>query len=83
LPPYDLLDRIIEGYVEHDRSLDDMIASGLDEQTVRRVTRMIDRNEYKRRQAPPGIKITSRAFGKDRRFPITNKFFTPERPRIE
>jgi NAD+ synthase (glutamine-hydrolysing) len=83
LPPYDLLDRIIEGYVEHDRSLEDMIASGLDEQTVRRVTRMIDRNEYKRRQAPPGIKITSRAFGKDRRFPITNKFFTPERPRIE
>ncbi|MBE0429731.1 MAG: NAD+ synthase [Thermoleophilia bacterium] len=74
LPPYDLLDRIIEEYVEHDKSLEEMIAAGLDEAVVRRVTRMIDRNEYKRRQAPPGIKITSRAFGKDRRFPITNRF---------
>ncbi|MHB1391115.1 MAG: NAD+ synthase [Thermoleophilia bacterium] len=74
LPPYDVLDRIIEDYVEHDRSLAEMIAAGLDETTVRRITRMIDRNEYKRRQAPPGIKITSRAFGKDRRFPITNRF---------
>ncbi|MHB0867718.1 MAG: NAD+ synthase [Thermoleophilia bacterium] len=74
LPPYDVLDRIIEDYVEHDRSLAEMIAAGLDENTVRRITRMIDRNEYKRRQAPPGIKITSRAFGKDRRFPITNRF---------
>lgn len=74
LPPYEILDKIIEEYVEHDRSLEDMVAAGLDEATVRRVTRMIDRNEYKRRQAPPGIKITSRAFGKDRRFPITNWF---------
>ena len=74
LPPYEVLDRIIEEYVEFDRSLEEMTASGIDEATVRRITRMIDRNEYKRRQAPPGIKITSRAFGKDRRFPITNRF---------
>ncbi|GBE57234.1 glutamine-dependent NAD(+) synthetase [bacterium BMS3Abin01] len=74
LPPYELLDRIIEDYVEYDRSIKEMVASGLDEETVRRVVKMIDRNEYKRRQAPPGIKMTSRAFGKDRRFPITNRF---------
>ncbi len=82
LPPYEVLDIIIESYVEHDHSLEDMIAAGLEEVTVRRVTRMIDRNEYKRRQAPPGIKITSRAFGKDRRFPITNRFWTPEKPAL-
>ena len=74
LPPYEILDRIIEEYVEYDRSVEEMVAAGLDQQTVGRITRMIDRNEYKRRQAPPGIKITSRAFGKDRRFPITNRF---------
>jgi NAD+ synthase (glutamine-hydrolysing) len=74
LPPYDVLDRIIEEYVELDKGLDEIIASGIDAETVRRITRLIDRNEYKRRQAPPGIKITSRAFGKDRRFPITNRF---------
>ncbi|MEK7816875.1 MAG: NAD(+) synthase, partial [Actinomycetota bacterium] len=74
LPPYDVLDKIIEDYVEYDRSLRDIVSAGIDEETVRRITRMIDRNEYKRRQAPPGIKITSRAFGKDRRFPITNRF---------
>ncbi|MFA6001782.1 MAG: NAD+ synthase [Thermoleophilia bacterium] len=74
LPPYDVLDRIIEEYVEYDHSVEEMVAAGLDPQTVGRITRMIDRNEYKRRQAPPGIKITSRAFGKDRRFPITNRF---------
>ncbi len=80
LPPYEVLDKIIESYVEYDSSLEDMVAAGLDQATVRRVTRMIDRNEYKRRQAPPGIKITSRAFGKDRRFPITNRFWTPAPP---
>ncbi len=74
LPPYEVLDRIIEDYVEHDKGLEEMVASGLDAATVQKVIRMIDRNEYKRRQAPPGIKITSRAFGKDRRFPITNRF---------
>ncbi|MBI5870821.1 MAG: NAD+ synthase [Actinobacteria bacterium] len=74
LPPYEVLDRIIEEYVEHDRGLEEIIASGIDAVTVRRITRLIDHNEYKRRQAPPGIKITSRAFGKDRRFPITNRF---------
>ena len=77
LPPYEVLDRIIAEYVEYDRSIKDMVAAGLDEETVRRVIRMIDRNEYKRRQAPPGIKITARAFGKDRRFPITNRFWAP------
>jgi NAD+ synthase (glutamine-hydrolysing) len=74
LPPYEVLDRIIEQYVEHDKGLDEIIASGIDAENVRRIARMIDSNEYKRRQAPPGIKITARAFGKDRRFPLTNRF---------
>ena len=82
LPPYEILDRIIEGYVEFDHSLKEMVAAGLDEATVRNVIRMIDCNEYKRRQAPPGIKITSRAFGKDRRFPITNRFWTARKPEV-
>ena len=82
LPPYEVLDRIIAEYVEYDRSIEDMVVAGLDEATVRRVIHMIDRNEYKRRQAPPGIKITSRAFGKDRRFPITNRFWTPAKPEV-
>jgi NAD+ synthase (glutamine-hydrolysing) len=74
LPPYDLLDEIIEAYVEENRSVAEMIAAGLPEETVRQVVRMIDRAEYKRRQAAPGIKITPRNFGKDRRMPITNWF---------
>ncbi|MFN8475150.1 MAG: NAD+ synthase [Anaerolineae bacterium] len=74
LPPYDVLDGILEAYVEDDRSLAEIVALGYDEAVVRRVIRMVNINEYKRRQAPPGIKITQRAFGKDRRLPITNHF---------
>jgi len=74
LPPYDILDPIIEAYVQEDRSVKEIVALGFDEETVRRVVRMIDRNEYKRRQAPPGIKITPKAFGRDRRLPITNRY---------
>lgn len=74
LPPYEVLDPIIQAYVEEDKSIAEMTAMGLDAATVERVVRMIDRNEYKRRQAPPGIKITPKAFGKDRRLPITNKY---------
>ncbi|NLE45867.1 MAG: NAD+ synthase [Chloroflexi bacterium] len=74
LPPYEVLDPILRAYVEEDQSLLDIAAQGFDEAVVRRVISMVDRNEYKRRQAPPGVKITSRAFGRDRRLPITNKF---------
>jgi NAD+ synthase (glutamine-hydrolysing) len=74
LPPYELLDRIIEGYVEEDHSVAEMVEAGLPEEVVRRAVNMIDRAEYKRRQAAPGIKITTRNFGKDRRMPITNRF---------
>ena len=74
LPPYDVLDPILKWYVEEDRSLSEMVEMGADEQLVRRVIRMVDANEYKRRQAAPGVKITPRAFGRDRRMPITNKF---------
>jgi NAD+ synthase (glutamine-hydrolysing) len=71
LPPYDLLDPILKGYVEEDRS-PESLSEEFDGVTVQQVIGLVDRNEYKRRQAAPGIKITSRAFGKDRRFPITN-----------
>ncbi len=74
LPPYELLDAILERYVEQDFSVAEIIAEGFEAEAVRRVVRMVDRNEYKRRQAPPGIKITRRAFGRDRRYPITNAF---------
>jgi len=74
LPPYDVLDAILEGLVEGEKSVDAMVAAGHDRDTVLRVWRMLDRAEYKRRQAPPGVKITSRAFGRDRRYPITNGF---------
>jgi NAD+ synthase (glutamine-hydrolysing) len=74
LPPYDVLDRILEGYVELDRSSEQLIASGLPAADVERAIRLVDLAEYKRRQAPPGIKITSRAFGRDRRMPITNRY---------
>lgn len=70
LPPYEVLDPILEAYVEDDRTIDEMVAAGHDEATVRRVVAMVDRNEYKRRQAAPGIKITPRAFGRDRRLPL-------------
>jgi NAD+ synthase (glutamine-hydrolysing) len=76
LPEYDLLDRIITGYVEQDRSAKELVESGLPAEEVERVIRMIDRNEYKRRQSPPGVRITPKAFGKDRRLPITNRYTT-------
>jgi len=74
LPPYEILDPIIEAYVEEDKSLSQIVSMGFDREMVRQVISLIDRNEYKRRQAPPGIKITPRAFGKDRRLPMTNRF---------
>lgn len=74
LPPYEILDPILKGYVEEDESLESLVSMGFEEELVRRVVNLVDRNEYKRRQAPPGIKITPRAFGKDRRLPITNRY---------
>jgi NAD+ synthase (glutamine-hydrolysing) len=74
LPPYALLDRILEGYVELDQSREQLIAQGLPAHEVDRTIRLVDLAEYKRRQAPPGIKISARAFGRDRRMPITNRY---------
>ncbi len=74
LPPYSALDPIIRAYVEEDWSLDAIVDMGHDAETVKRVITMVDRNEYKRRQAPPGVKITPRAFGRDRRLPIVNRY---------
>jgi NAD+ synthase (glutamine-hydrolysing) len=74
LPPYKVLDRVLEGYVERDLSRDELIAEGLAAEVVDDVIRKVDLAEYKRRQAPPGIRITSKAFGRDRRLPITNRF---------
>lgn len=74
LPPYEILDPILEMYVEQDKCLEDIVAAGFDQEIARKVIWMVDRNEYKRRQAPPGIRITRRAFGRDRRYPITSGF---------
>jgi NAD+ synthase (glutamine-hydrolysing) len=74
LPPYEVLDPIIEDYVEEDRSPEEIVKAGADPELVARVVAMIDRAEYKRRQAPPGVKITPKAFGRDRRLPITNAY---------
>jgi NAD+ synthase (glutamine-hydrolysing) len=74
LPPYNILDPILKAYVENDVTIDRIIAMGFDRETVLQVVKLVDRNEYKRRQAAPGIKITPRDFGRDRRLPITNKF---------
>ena len=74
LPPYEILDPVIEAYVENDLSYQDMVGQGFDPQVVQQVIDAVDRNEYKRRQAPPGVKITHRAFGKDRRLPIVNGY---------
>jgi NAD+ synthase (glutamine-hydrolysing) len=74
LPPYDLLDPVLTAYVEEDKSVEQIIGSGFEESVVKRAARLVDTSEYKRRQAPPGIKITPRAFGRDRRLPITNRF---------
>ncbi|MGE0482815.1 MAG: NAD+ synthase [Gammaproteobacteria bacterium] len=74
LPPYEILDPILERYIERDMTPREIIAEGYDGETVRRVAAMVDRNEYKRRQAAPGVRITRRAFGRDRRFPITSRY---------
>ena len=74
LPPYPVLDSILEGYVELDRSREQIIAQGISEHDVDQTIRLVDLAEYKRRQAPPGIKISTRAFGRDRRMPITNRY---------
>ncbi|MEI6413365.1 MAG: NAD+ synthase [Pseudomonadota bacterium] len=74
LPPYEILDPILRLYIEEDRSQAEIIAAGFEPATVVRVTRLVDRNEYKRRQSPPGVRITQRAFGRDRRYPITSGF---------
>jgi NAD+ synthase (glutamine-hydrolysing) len=74
LPPYDVLDPILEGYIEGDQGVADIVAMGFDAETVAKVIALVDRAEYKRRQAPPGPKMTSKAFGRDRRLPITNRW---------
>jgi NAD+ synthase (glutamine-hydrolysing) len=74
LPPYELLDQVVKAYVEEDWGYQEMVDQGFDPQVVRQVISTVDRNEYKRRQAPPGVKITPRAFGKDRRLPIVNRY---------
>lgn len=74
LPPYELLDPVLTAYVEEDKSVEQIIGMGIAQEVVKRAARLVDGSEYKRRQAPPGIKITPRAFGRDRRLPITNRF---------
>ncbi len=81
LPPYEVLDAILQGLIEDELSIDEIVAKGYDKATVMRTWRMLDRAEYKRRQAPPGVKIGHRAFGRDRRYPITNAFETHYRPK--
>ncbi|MDD4908294.1 MAG: NAD+ synthase [Candidatus Omnitrophica bacterium] len=74
LPPYETLDPILKAYIEQDEDLDKIVSAGFDKDTASKILNMVDRSEHKRRQSPPGIKITPRAFGRDRRMPITNKF---------
>jgi NAD+ synthase (glutamine-hydrolysing) len=74
LPPYELLDAIVEGYMEQNQSIASLIERGFDEASVRKITRLIKLNEYTRRQAPPGVRVTTRAFGRDWRYPITSRF---------
>ncbi len=80
LPPYELLDQILEGYIEEDLDAAELVHRGLSAADVERVIRMVDRAEYKRRQAPPGIKISTKAFGRDRRLPITNRYESTAEP---
>lgn len=75
LPPYDVFDGILENLIEHERSVEEIMREGYDRDTIIKVWSMLDRTEYKRVQAPPGVKVTPKSFGKDRRYPITNKFF--------
>jgi NAD+ synthase (glutamine-hydrolysing) len=72
LPPYEDLDRILELYIENDYSADAIVAEGYAEEVVKKVLRLVDLNEYKRRQSPVGVRLTARGFGRDRRYPITN-----------
>ena len=74
LPPYEVLDPILKEYVENHLGIDEIAALGFDRAMVKRIAQMVDRAEYKRRQSAPGIKVTSRAFGRDRRLPITNRY---------
>jgi NAD+ synthase (glutamine-hydrolysing) len=74
LPPYDILDPILRAYVEDDRSLSEIVAMGFDADVVSRVLRLVDQSEYKRRQSAPGVKVTTRAFGRDRRLPLTSRY---------
>jgi NAD+ synthase (glutamine-hydrolysing) len=74
LPPYEVLDPILAAYVEGDGTASELVAAGFDEDIVRRITRLVDLAEYKRRQSPPGVRVTPKAFGKDRRLPITNGY---------
>ncbi len=76
LPPYEVLDAILAGYVEHDLDAVELVARGYSEEDVERTIQMVDRAEYKRRQAPPGIRVSTKAFGRDRRLPITNRYRT-------
>ena len=79
LPPYEILDPILEAYVEEDKGIGEIIAAGFDEEDVKRAVSLVDRAEYKRRQVPTGIKVTSRSFGRDRRMPITNRYREEDR----
>jgi NAD+ synthase (glutamine-hydrolysing) len=74
LPPYPVLDPILQAYVEEDKGVEEIAKMGFKESMIKEVIQMVDRNEYKRRQSPPGVKITQRALGKDRRLPVTNKY---------
>jgi NAD+ synthase (glutamine-hydrolysing) len=74
LPPYPVLDRILDAYIEEDKTAGDLIDAGDDPDLVRRIVRLVDLSEYKRRQSPPGVRVTTKAFGKDRRLPITNHY---------
>ena len=78
LPEYDVLDPILEAFIEKDLSVNEIVELGFDRDVVVRILEMVKRNEYKRRQAPPGIRISSRAFGRDWRYPITSKYTFPE-----
>ena len=74
LPPYDILDPILELYIEQDKSPEEIISAGYDRDVVKKMVMLVDRNEYKRRQSAPGVRITERAFGRDRRYPITSGY---------
>jgi NAD+ synthase (glutamine-hydrolysing) len=74
LPPYEILDPILERYIEQDQSIEQIVEAGFDTAVVARIAGLVDRNEYKRRQAPPGVRISRRAFGRDRRYPITSGY---------